>query len=161
VKLAYAQAIPVRVRTCLNGLDRQVIHGDVHPGNILLTGTRLVFVDFDLARSAPPAYELLRTLIYCIHPAGPPEAYRDRATAFLSGYLTVRPLTDHQIATMVELYRTVQILDPYGLPACENAQESLVGFGHARFALLYWLTCHGAGLTALARHTRHLTESRR
>lgn len=159
-KLAYAQAIPAVVRTRLNGLDRHVIHGDVHPGNILLTGTRPMFVDFDLARSAPPAYELMRALIYCTHPAGPPEAYRDRVSAFLSGYLTARPLTDHQIATMVELYRTVQILDPYGLHACENIREALVGFGHARFALLYWLTRHGAGLTTLAHHIRHLTAAR-
>lgn len=58
---------------------------------------------------------------------------------------------------MVELYRAVQILDPYGLQACKNAQETLLSFGHARFALLYWLTRHGAGLTALAEQIRHLT----
>jgi Ser/Thr protein kinase RdoA (MazF antagonist) len=150
VKLAHAQAIPTSLRDRLNALDRQVIHGDVHPGNILLTGTSAMFVDFDLARSAPPAYELIRTLIYCTHPAGGPDAHRERVTAFLSGYLTTRPLTDLEIATMVELYRTVQILDPYGLHACEDTREGLLGFGHARFALLYWLTRHGAGLTALA-----------
>jgi Ser/Thr protein kinase RdoA (MazF antagonist) len=158
VKLARAQAIPVTVRTRLNDLDRQVIHGDVHPANILLTGTRPVFVDFDLARFAPPAYELMRALIYCTHPAGPPEAYRYRVTAFLHGYLAARPLTEHQIATMVELYWTVQILDPYGLHACENVQETLLGFGHARFALLYWLNCHATGLTAHAHQIRHPTE---
>ncbi|MGH3935039.1 MAG: phosphotransferase enzyme family protein, partial [Pseudonocardiaceae bacterium] len=157
MKLAYAQAIPAGARTRLNDLDQQVIHGDVHPGNILLTGAGPVFVDFDLARSAPPGYELMRALIYCIHPAGPPEAYRDRVAAFLSGYLTARPLTEPQIATMVELYQAVQILDPYGLHACENARETLMGFGHARFALLYWLTHHGAGLTALACQLRHPT----
>lgn len=148
-KLAHAQAIPTNLRARLNGLDRQVIHGDVHPGNILLTNTRPVFVDFDLARIAPPGYELMRALIYCTHPAGPPHTYRERVAAFLSGYLTIRPLVDVEIATMVELYRTVQILDPYGLHTCEGAQENLLGFGHARFALLYWLTRHGAGLTAL------------
>lgn len=157
VKLAYAQAIPARVRTRLNGLDRQVIHGDIHPGNILLTNATPVFIDFDLARAAPPAYELMRALIYCTHPAGSPEVYRDRVTAFLRGYLTARPLTDLEIATMVELYRAVQILDPYGLHACENARETLLCFGHARFALLYWLTRHGTGLTVLADQVRHLT----
>lgn len=161
VKLAHAQAIPAETRTRLDGLDQQVIHGDVHPGNILLTGARPVFVDFDLARSAPPAYELMRALIYCTHPAGPPEAYQDRVTAFLHGYLTARPLTESQIATMIELYRAVQILDSYGLHVCANAQETLMGFGHARVALLYWLTRHGANVTTLARHARQLTGSRR
>ncbi|MGH3604661.1 MAG: phosphotransferase enzyme family protein [Pseudonocardiaceae bacterium] len=161
VKLTYAQAITPETRTRLNGLDQQVIHGDVHPGNILLTGERPVFIDFDLARSAPPGYELIRALIYCTHPAGPPEAYRDRVSAFLSGYFSARPLTDPQIATMVELYRAVQILDPYGLHTCENARETLMGFGHARFGLLYWLTRHGAILTDLAHQVRHLTGSRR
>ncbi|MGH3825088.1 MAG: phosphotransferase, partial [Pseudonocardiaceae bacterium] len=150
VKLAYAQAIPTSLRAQLNALDRQVIHGDVYPGNILLTSTGAVFIDFDLARWAPPAYELIRALIYCTHPTGGPHAYRERVAAFLSGYLTTRPLTDLEIATMVELYRAVQILDPYGLHACENAPDSLLGFGHARFALLYWLTRHGADLTTLA-----------
>lgn len=111
-KLAHAQAIPTSLRARLNGLDRQVIHGDVHPGNILLTGAGPVFVDFDLARIAPPCYELMRALIYCTNPAGPLQVYRERVAAFLSGYLTIRPLVDGEIATMVELYRTVQVLDP-------------------------------------------------
>jgi Ser/Thr protein kinase RdoA (MazF antagonist) len=157
VKLAHAQAISPQVLGRLNGLDQQVIHGDVHPGNILVTGLHPVFVDFDLARSAPPAYELMRALIYCTHPAGPPEAYRDRVAAFLSGYLASRPLTEAEISTMVELYMTVQILDPYGFHACENARETLIAFGHARFALLYWLARHGAGLTVLAHRISHLT----
>jgi Ser/Thr protein kinase RdoA (MazF antagonist) len=156
-KLAYAQAIPAHVRARLNCMDSQVIHGDIHPGNIVLTGTRPVFVDFDLARSAPPAYEVMRALIYCTHPAGPHDVYRDRVAAFLRGYLTARPLTKTEISGMVELYRIVQILDPYGLHACGDVPENLLRFGHARFALLYWLTRHGAGITALTHQIRRLT----
>lgn len=160
-KLARAHAIPSRVLAHLNGLDRQVIHGDVHPGNILLTGTGPVLVDFDLARSAPPAYELMRALIYCTHPVGSPEAHRDRVSAFLHGYLTARPLTHEEIDAMVAVYQVVQIFDPYGLHTCQDAAPALVAFGHARFALLYWLARHGATLTTMAHHIRRRIGQRR
>lgn len=42
------------------------------------------------------------------------------------------------------------ILDTYGLAACEGASPGLLAFGHARFALLYWLRRNAEILTKLA-----------
>jgi Ser/Thr protein kinase RdoA (MazF antagonist) len=50
------------------GVRRQIIHGDLHPGNILLNSRGVIFLDFDSACVAPPrreaafaAYRLFQT----------------------------------------------------------------------------------------------------
>ncbi len=56
----------------LRALPVALVHGDFHPGNVLTVDGRVSAVlDVDLARLAPPAYELARALLYCTHPAGP------------------------------------------------------------------------------------------
>lgn len=43
----------------LRGLgDRQAVHGDAHPGNLLATGTGLRWIDFEDAWSGPCAWDL-------------------------------------------------------------------------------------------------------
>jgi Ser/Thr protein kinase RdoA (MazF antagonist) len=151
VKLRRAQALRAAELAVLRELPVALVHGDFHPGNILGVDGRVSGVlDFDLVRLAPPAYELARALIYCTHPAGAASVYAPRVTAFLTGYLTVVPLSRHELATMAELYETTQILDTYGLAVCEGAAPGLVAFGHARFALLYWLHRNACVLTDLA-----------
>lgn len=158
-KLRRAEALSRTVLDALASLPQQVIHGDVHPGNILVSpspGTtsaspRISMIDFDRARYAPPAYEVMRALIYCVRPSGPLSAFAGRASAFLDGYLTARPLSNLEIETMAVLYETVQVLDTYGLDTCLDASGSALSFGEARFALLYWLRRYGSAVVGMAR----------
>lgn len=153
-KIRRANSLPPALFNDLASLPRQVIHGDIHPGNVLLGrghGRVAAFIDFDLARYAPSAYEVMRALIYCIMPAGPAARSTPRAAAFLRAYLATRPLSDHEIGTMVPLYEAVQILDPHGLDVCAGASEAALRFGQARFALLYWLRRNGPVIASLAR----------
>jgi Ser/Thr protein kinase RdoA (MazF antagonist) len=142
----------------LASLPQQLIHGDVHPGNVLASrspGTPgnwgISLIDFDRTRYAPSAYEVMRALIYCVRPSGPRSAFEATAGAFLGGYLTARPLSSREIETMAVLYETVQVLDAYGLDACHGASAAALGFGEARFSLLYWLRRHGSAVVELAR----------
>ncbi|MGQ0773155.1 MAG: phosphotransferase [Pseudonocardiales bacterium] len=151
VKLRRAAALRPENLAVLRDLPVALVHGDMHPGNILTVGGRVSgILDFDLTRLAPPAYELARALLYCIHPAGPSTVYGPRVGAFLTDYLAVSPLRRHELATMAQLYETTQILDTFGLAACDDATPALLAFGHARFALLYWLRRDSHALTALA-----------
>lgn len=151
-KLDLARTIDDPMRQRLDALPQQIIHGDIHPGNVLIRQDGMVstVIDFDLARASPPGYELVRSLIYCTRPAGTPDAYAVRVAEFLRGYFTARPLTGVEIHTMMPLYEAVQILDPYAFSACENADPSFVSFGHARLSLLYWIRRNHHSLTALA-----------
>lgn len=150
-KLRHAEMIPADVLARCQSLPQTLIHGDFHLPNILLSGSQVAaVVDFDLARLSPPGYELLRGLLYCVKPTGGPSVFKHRAGAFLAGYLATAPLTVHEIDTMVDLYRTVQILDTHGLDTCAGATEELLRFGQARFALLYWLERYGPLIPPLA-----------
>jgi Ser/Thr protein kinase RdoA (MazF antagonist) len=163
-KLRRAEALSGTVLETLASLPQQVIHGDVHPGNVLASrspgtpGTRRIsLIDFDRTRYAPPAYEVMRALLYCVRPSGPRSAFEGRAGAFLGGYLAARPLSGREIETMAELYETVQVLGTYGLGACHGASAAALAFGEARFSLLYWLRRHGSEVAGLARQAAEAT----
>ncbi len=133
----------------------QLVHGDIHPGNLVTVGGQVrAFVDFERVRLAPAGYELVRALLYCVSPAGPRAVSTPRVEAFLGAYLHAAPLDKEQLDNMVTLYRTVQVLDPHGLDRCEDAEPWRLRFGHARFALLCWLDRNGIWLTDLAVRTR-------
>ena len=63
-----------------------------------------------------------------------------------------------EIETMAVLYETVQVLDIRGLGTCLGASEAALGFGEARFALLYW-RCHGSAVAGLARQASAVATS--
>lgn len=158
VKLRYAEALDPGLLIELAELPTQVIHGDFHLGNVIICQhaadgrhQTCVAIDFDLARIAPPGYELMRALVYCVRPAGPPAIFGPRIAAFLDGYLAAHQLSEREIDTMVTLYETVQLLDTHGLDSCRNAAPPLLRFGQARFALLYWMRRHAPYLSHLAR----------
>lgn len=151
-----ARALRADDLAVLRALPVALVHGDFHPGNVLvLDGHVSAVLDFDLARLAPAAYEVVRALLYCTHPAGPASVYSPRVTAFFTGYLTAAPLSRHELGTMAGLFETTQILDTHGLALCEGVPPGLLAFGHARFALLYWLRHNISTLTDLALGAHH------
>jgi Ser/Thr protein kinase RdoA (MazF antagonist) len=163
LKLRRAESLDPAVLRNLANLPQQAIHGDIHPGNVVVRQqptAQFALIDFDQARYAPRTYEVVRALIYCLQPAGQPSVFGPRASAFLDGYLAACPLSAHEIDTMDVLFETVQVLDAHGLDTCRGAPDWLLRFGQARFALLYWLRQHGSYLTAAARTAAQRTSHR-
>jgi Ser/Thr protein kinase RdoA (MazF antagonist) len=155
-KLQLARALTADRLERPGSMPRQLVHGDVHPGNLVTAGGHVrAVIDFERIRLAPPGYELVRALLYCVSPAGPPAVSAPRVAAFLTGYLDNSPLDDQALESMVDLFRTVQVLDVHGLDRCAEVEAWRLRFGHARFALLRWLDLHGAWLTDLGRNIRH------
>ena len=77
-----------------------------------------------------------------------------RATMMAAG----RCPAGREIETMAVLYETVQVLDIRGLGTCLGASEAALGFGEARFALLYW-RCHGSAVAGPARQASAVATS--
>lgn len=75
-----------------------ICHGDVHPGNVLMTVAGPVLIDFDLLCSAPPAWDHAMLTTYADRWGGDPVVY----AAFADGYgvsMAGEPLT----ATIADL----------------------------------------------------------
>lgn len=71
--------------------NNNLIHGDYHPGNILLDqeGKIIGICDWEKAKYAPRSYELARSLIYICYPEGyDPKESLISIKSFLSGYLS-------------------------------------------------------------------------
>jgi Ser/Thr protein kinase RdoA (MazF antagonist) len=71
-----------------------LIHADMHPGNILVDGDRLVVIDFDDSGFGWHAYDLAVVLTYW--QSKPNSAGIERA--FLRGYRATRPVSDEALA---------------------------------------------------------------
>jgi Ser/Thr protein kinase RdoA (MazF antagonist) len=161
-KLARAEGLSAQAWALFRRRPDTVIHGDFHLGNIVIEDRRVgTVLDYDIARRCAQGYEVVRGLLYCAKPAGGYPAFASRVRAFLAGYFEVAPLPEEEVARMVELFRTVQVLDPYGLGACTGASDGLVRFGLARFSLLRWVEVYGAVLTSLAVEACQGTSPRR
>ncbi len=61
-----------------------VCHGDVHPGNVMMTSPGVVLLDWDLLCSAPPGWDHAPLLTWASRWGGNPSAY----ASFASGYGT-------------------------------------------------------------------------
>ena len=91
--------------------QRQVVHGDWHPGNLLFSGQRVVgVVDFDSIRIAPPVTDLangmLQFSIVGDHPdpAEWPDSFDEaRLFRFLGGYREVARLSKRKLGSLVDL----------------------------------------------------------
>jgi len=161
-KLARAERLSAPEWALVRRRPDTVIHGDFHLGNVVIQNGRVgTVLDYDLARRCAQGYEVVRGLLYCAKPAGGYPAFASRVRAFLTGYFEVAPLPEEEVARMVELFRAVQVLDPYGLDVCTGASDGLVRFGLARFSLLRWVEVYGAVLTALAVEAGQATSPRR
>jgi len=101
-----------RVNQCgFDSWERQVVHGDWHPGNMLFCDAKIVAVlDFDSARIAPPVTDLANGMLqFSIvggrpHPADWP-AYFDegKLAGFLAGYRKEGQLDENRLGSLVDL----------------------------------------------------------
>lgn len=118
--------------------EQVLLHGDCHPGNVLVADDRLALIDLDQAGTGPAAADigsLLARLTY-----GAVMGERDAATtgvmanAFLEGYSQVRALPDEKT---MRWYGAAALLGERGLRAVNRIRpealahlEDLVGAGH-------------------------------
>jgi len=118
--------------------EQVLLHGDCHPGNVLVAGDRLSLIDIDQAGTGPAAADigsLLARLNY-----GSVLGERDPATAtvmtnaFLEGYSQVRALPDDStlrwyVAAALVVERGVRAVNR-ARPSALSKLERLVGVGH-------------------------------
>jgi Ser/Thr protein kinase RdoA (MazF antagonist) len=76
------------------GLRRVLLHSDITWKNVLRTGGRLAFVDFEGAGIGPAVMDLVEvTTKLCQGPSGSGPLMEDSARAFYGGYVSLRPLS--------------------------------------------------------------------
>ena len=83
------------------GRGAVVCHGDVHPGNVLMTGDGPVLIDFDLLCHAAPAWDHAMLTTYATRWGGAADAY----PAFARGY--GRSLADDELTAVLGALRNV------------------------------------------------------
>jgi Ser/Thr protein kinase RdoA (MazF antagonist) len=103
-----------RMHAWLSGLSREpaaysLIHADMHPGNILVDGDRLVVIDFDDAGFGWHQYDIAVVLTYW--QSKPNAAAIERA--FIGGYRTTRPVSDEALAA-VPMFRLIRWMASIG-----------------------------------------------
>ena len=83
------------------GRGAVVCHGDVHPGNVLMTGDGPVLIDFDLLCRAAPAWDHAMLTTYATRWGGTSDVY----PAFARGY--GRSLADDELTAALAALRNV------------------------------------------------------
>jgi aminoglycoside phosphotransferase (APT) family kinase protein len=79
-----------------------VIHGDMHPFNVMGDGDRWLVIDWDAIYSGPAAFEVARTLFLLeeaayVEGAAIAAIRRRAAAAFLDGYVALRPIDPAEV----------------------------------------------------------------
>jgi Ser/Thr protein kinase RdoA (MazF antagonist) len=73
--------------------DHQVIHGDAHRRNVLLTGGRATFIDFDKMMVGPRTFDLAKYIsTSCFYGTRNLRLAREAVEALLAAYESVSPL---------------------------------------------------------------------
>jgi Ser/Thr protein kinase RdoA (MazF antagonist) len=103
-----------RMHEWLTRLSREpavysLIHADMHPGNILVDGDRLVVIDFDDAGFGWHPYDIAVVLTYW--QSKPNAAAIERA--FLAGYRATRPVSDETLAA-IPMFRLIRWMASIG-----------------------------------------------
>ncbi len=83
------------------GAGAVVCHGDVHPGNVLMTDDGPVLIDFDLLCHATPGWDHAMLTTYATRWGGAPDVY----ASFAAGY--GRSLADDRLTATIASLRNV------------------------------------------------------
>ena len=86
-----------------------LIHADMHPGNILVDGDRLIVIDFDDAGFGWHQYDIAVVLTYWQSKPNAAEIER----AFLGGYRATRPVPDEALAA-IPMFRLIRWMASIG-----------------------------------------------
>lgn len=86
-----------------------LIHADMHPGNVLVNGNRLIVIDFDDAGWGWHAYDIAVALTY--HQRV--DNFNALEGAFVGGYRSIRPLSEEALA-LLPMFRLVRGLATIG-----------------------------------------------
>ena len=86
-----------------------LIHADMHPGNILVDGDRLIVIDFDDAGFGWHQYDIAVVLTYWQSKPNAAEIER----SFLRGYRATRPVPDEALAA-IPMFRLIRWMASIG-----------------------------------------------
>jgi Ser/Thr protein kinase RdoA (MazF antagonist) len=121
---AVAKTLVDRLASEPPALQEQVLlHGDCHPGNVLVTGDQLSLIDLDQAGTGPAAADissLLARLNYgSVLREGDPATATAMTNAFLEGYAQVRALPDDRT---LRWYAAAALLAERGMRAVNRVR---------------------------------------
>ena len=145
--IAESDRVPPNLRAfALDVLDRlpdgdRLLHGDFHPGNLMLAGTTPVIIDWTNATRGHPDADVARSIILLKLGDVPPETPRPLRLLALVGRRML-------LSGYLRAYRRVRPTEPARLAAWEVVQAAdrlTQGIAAERSKLLRLLQCHRYG----------------
>ncbi len=143
-KLTLLEAIDPSVADLVATLPVQAVHGDFHPGNVLLVRPpkQLALVDFDQACMFPRAYEAMRGFFMFVDLTDATGLVLRKAKAFLSSYGREVSLRPQERLLMVDMYYWILVSDTFCFrPSADGRRDwaSLRDFAKCRMLMIEWL----------------------
>lgn len=85
-------------------LPRQLLHGDAHRGNVVLSGSSATFIDFDKMMVGPRVFDIAKYIATCCFHVGVAARLSRRSIdALLDGYNAVNRLSERELASLFSL----------------------------------------------------------
>ena len=110
-----------------DGLERVVCHGDVHPGNVMMTSDGVTLLDWDMLCAGPPAWD--HAMLMRLDRWGwPPRWYDEFAAGYghsLAGESAAEALADLRLVAATLMRLRAGLSDPSAMP-------------EAQLRLVYW-----------------------
>lgn len=107
-----------------DSLPQGLVHGDLHPGNVLLERGRFILLDFELCYQGPLIKDLANAVcMFCFDRTGlKPEFSFPMMSALLSGYHSIRPIQKKELKCLPNF-----LFDRVGLERVANHKLALLG----------------------------------
>jgi len=103
------------------GLERVVCHGDVHPGNVMMTAEGVTLLDWDMLCAGPPAWD--HAMLMRLDRWGwPPRWYDEFAAGYghsLAGESTAEALADLRLVAATLMRLRAALSDPSAMPEAQ------------------------------------------